>query len=72
MRNEPSTQAIVVFEGYISSSAAGHVAWVDAMRPSGSGIEIHVWEMNYRGLGVVSERWVTHRAGMSYVLAPTK
>ena len=72
---QPATQAVVVFEkgvqGASSAVHGGHVAWVTEMRPrSGGGTEIHVFEMNFRGLFVVSDRWVQHVAGMSYIMAP--
>ncbi len=76
VRTEPSTQAIVVFEGSISATALGHVAWADGIRPAGGGTEVHIVEMNgpridgRGGFGEVSDRWVPHRTGMSYILAP--
>jgi surface antigen len=41
----PATQAVVVFEA-TSTNPYGHVAGVDAMRPSSGGTQIHIWEMN--------------------------
>jgi hypothetical protein len=32
---------------------------------------VHVVEMNARGFGVISDRWVKHVAGMSYIAAPS-
>ncbi len=67
----PVTQAIVVFEPYVQGSGrVGHVAWVDAMREQAGQTQIHVVEMNFNGLGVVSDRWVYHVPGMSYIMAP--
>jgi surface antigen len=71
--NQPVTQAVVVFERGVQSAdaTAGHVAWVDFIRPRGDGgTDIHVWEMNFVGLNVVSQRWIRHVAGMSYIMAP--
>lgn len=69
----PVTHAIVVFEKYVQGSGSyGHVAWVDAVRPAVGGTDIHVVEMNFRGLGVISDRWVRHVSGMSYITAPEK
>jgi surface antigen len=71
VHNQPATQAMVVFEPRVQgASADGHVAWVDDMQPRSDGTYIHVREMNWRGLGVISERWVKHVAGMSYIMAP--
>jgi surface antigen len=68
----PMTQAIVVFEpGVQGASRLGHVAWADSMRPQADGVYIHISEMNFRGLGVTSERWVKHVGGMSYIPAPS-
>lgn len=69
--NSPATQSLVVFERGTggASSTGGHVAWVDFMQARSDGTYVHVWEMNWRGLGVVSERWVKHIAGMSYIMA---
>lgn len=71
VRGVPSTQSIVVFEKYVQGSGSlGHVAWVDATRMQPDGQYVHVVEMNYRGLYVVSDRWVKHVSGMSYITAP--
>src|SRR5438874_7745611 len=68
----PATQSIVVFEPYVQGSGQfGHVAWVDAMQPRSDGTYIHVTEMNFLGYNVVSDRWVKHVAGMSYIMAPS-
>ncbi|WP_162907399.1 CHAP domain-containing protein [Allorhizocola rhizosphaerae] len=71
VHNSPATQSIVVFEpGVQGASSQGHVAWVDFMQPRSDGTYIHVWEMNWRGLHIVSDRWVKHVPGMSYIMAP--
>jgi len=69
--NQPATQSLVVFERGVGGASAtgGHVAWVDFMQQRSDGTYVHVWEMNWRGLGIVSERWVKHQAGMSYIMA---
>lgn len=67
----PATQAVLVLERS-AYSVYGHVAWVDATRPApGGGVEVHVTEMNAPRRGVVTERWIRHEPGMSYILAPT-
>ena len=70
---EPATQAIVVFEPGVHGAHPtwGHVAWVDVRQNRADGLYIHIWEMNARGFGVISERWVKHTGGMSYILAPS-
>ncbi len=69
--NSPATQSVVVFEpGVQGASSLGHVAWVDYMQPRSDGTYIHVWEMNWKGLNIISDRWVKHVAGMSYIMAP--
>ena len=66
----PATQSIVVFDPNVQGSGSvGHVAWVDYVQPRADGTYIHVWEMNFRGLNVVSDRWVKHVPGMSYIMA---
>jgi surface antigen len=68
----PATQSIVVFEPYVQGSGAlGHVAWVDAAQPRSDGIYIHIVEMNFVGYNVVSDRWVKHVVGMTYIMAPS-
>jgi len=70
----PATQSMVVFEPYVQNSGSvGHVAWVDAMQPRSDGTYVHVWEMNMpeTNFNRVSQRWVRHVAGMSYVMAPS-
>jgi hypothetical protein len=73
----PVTQSIVVFQPNVQGSGSiGHVAWVDGMQPRADGTYIHVWEMNFReadgtgGFNRVSQRWVKHVGGMSYIPAP--
>jgi surface antigen len=69
--NSPATQSVVVFEpGVQGASSLGHVAWVDFMQPRSDGTYIHVWEMNWKGLNIISDRWVKHVSGMSYIMAP--
>lgn len=71
VRSGPSTQSVVVFERNVQGSGSvGHVAWVDAMEKRADGTYVHVAEMNYKGLGVISNRWVKHVPGMSYIMAP--
>jgi len=68
----PATHSIVVFEPYVQGSGAlGHVAWVDMFQARSDGLWIHITEMNFRGWGVVSDRWIRHGSGMSYVMAPS-
>ncbi len=68
---EPEPQSVVVWERS-ARRVYGHVGWVDATRPAPGGVEIHVVEMNAPYLGVVSDRWVAHEPGMSYVMAPNR
>lgn len=68
----PTSHAIVVFEAGVAGAASlGHVAWVDQVQVRGSAVWVHVSEMNFVGYGKVSERWVQHQAGMSYIPAPS-
>jgi surface antigen len=74
--NEPKTQAVVCFERSVAGASAttGHLAWVDFMQiRSDNTTWVHVFEMNFGGgIGILHQRWVQHRAGMSYIMAPQR
>ena len=63
---------MVVFEPNTQGSGSvGRVAWTDGVQYRSDGYWIHVVEMNRRGYGVVSDRWVKHVGGISYIPAPS-
>ena len=67
--HELEAEPVVVFPRS-SSSPLGHVAWVDGMAPRSDGTYIHIWEMNFHGLGVIDQRWVKVTPGLSFITAP--
>lgn len=69
---DAEARSIVVFEPGVQGANAtyGHVAWVDSVEYRSDGRWIHITEMNYKGVGVWSQRVVKDVGGMSYILAP--
>lgn len=70
VRSSPGTHSIVVFERS-SPTSVGHVAWVDGIQLRSDGLWIHIWEMNRTTLNQITNRWVKHTSGMSYIMDRT-
>jgi surface antigen len=68
----PTSHAIVVFEPNTNgASSLGHVAWADQVQLRGSTVWVHITEMNWVGYNKVSDRWIPHASGLSYIPAPS-
>jgi surface antigen len=72
VQSMPTSHAIVVFEPNTNGARGyGHVAWADAVQARSDGVYVHITEMNWVGFNKVSDRWIRHQAGLSYIPAPS-